>query len=33
VVVVDLVVVLVNVFICFIDGGEFGFGVEIGIFI
>lgn len=26
---VDFVVVYVNVFICFIDGGQFGFGVEV----
>lgn len=27
----DAVVVYVNVLICFMDGFEFGFGVEIGI--
>lgn len=30
---VDFVLVMVNVLICFVDGFEYGFGVEIGIFI
>lgn len=30
---VDVVVLYYNVFMCFIDGGVLGFGVEIGILI